>query len=40
MAGKESKVKLKLGDYSGTAVLSTFGVLRVEEEKRWTAPVE
>ena len=40
IAGKESKVKLKLEDYSGAGVLSTFGVLRVEDQTSWTAPIE
>jgi hypothetical protein len=40
VAGRESIVKLSVADYSGTGVLSASGVLKVENETSWTAPVE
>lgn len=40
IAGKESRVKLKVGDYSGTGIVNPGGEMRVVEETKWSEQID
>ena len=40
LAGKGGKVKLMVGDYAGTGVLSPVGTVSIESETKWSEPID
>jgi hypothetical protein len=40
IGGRESKVKLTVGQYARTGTLSVLGTLRLENDAGWTEPIE